>query len=159
MISYFHILLVALSTVILIPIWRLWVCVDRLNCMHEVARRAPSLFKGHLLAALFAIIPFFVAAVILSGITLPYQPGPINAFLAAFISAACIGVSLLLLKNAFEYLALTWAGSRVGALRIVAMLRIIDAAELAYALQYVHERETASAGRVIDAEIFHEVRK
>jgi hypothetical protein len=39
------------------------------------------------------------------------------------------------------------------------MLRIIDAAELAYALQYVQERETANASRVIDVETLHEVRK
>ncbi|KDD48066.1 hypothetical protein L532_5320 [Bordetella bronchiseptica OSU095] len=38
------------------------------------------------------------------------------------------------------------------------MLRIIDAAELAYALQYVHEHE-AKNGRVIDAGNFREVGK
>lgn len=55
--------------------------------------------------------------------------------------------------------ALSWAGSREGALRVVAMLRIIDAAELAHALQYVQEREAADAGRVINAEAFREAKK
>ena len=68
-------------------------------------------------------------------------------------------LTLLLLKNTGERLAHSWAGSREGALRVVAMLRIIDAAELAYALQYIQERETANAGRVIDAETLREVRK
>jgi hypothetical protein len=159
MISYFHILIIALCAFILLAIWRLWVCIDRLNCMREVTRRAPSMFQGHLLAAVLAIAPLLIAVVTWSGITLPHQPAPMNAYLAVFISAACLGGCLLLLKNAFEYLALSWAGSRVGALRVVAMLRIIDAAELAYALQYVQARETASTGRVIDAETFRGVNK
>ena len=117
------------------------------------------MFQGNLLAAVLAIGPFLIAAVAWSGITLPYQSAPMNAYLAVFMSAACIGGCLLLLKNSMEYLALSWAGSRVGALRVVAMLRIIDAAELAYALQYVQERETANAGRVIDTENFREVGK
>lgn len=154
MISYFHILIIALCAFILLAIWRLWVCIDRLGFMREVTRRAPSMFQGHLLAAVLAIAPLLIATVAWSGITLPHQPAPMNAYLAAFMSAACLGGCLLLLKNAFEYLALSWAGSREGALRVVAMLRIIDAAELAYALKYVqaHE-EQAKQGHIIDAQI------
>lgn len=159
MINYFHIILLPFCAFILIAIWRLWVCIDRLNCMIEVTRRAPSMFQGNLLAAVLAIGPFLIAAVAWSGIALPYQPEPMNAYFAVFMSAACIGGCMLLLKNSMEYLALSWAGSRVGALRLVAMLRIIDAAELAYALQFVQERETENAGRVIDAETVREVRK
>lgn len=158
-ISYIHLPLVALCSFILLSIWRLWVCIDRLGSMREVSRRAPSMFQGHLLAAVFAIMPFLIATVDWFGITLPRQTSPINAYVAAFISAACLGGCLLLLKNTGKYLALSWEGSREGALRVVAMLRIIDAAELAYALQYVQERETANAGRVIDVETLHEVRK
>ena len=159
MVSYIHLPIVALCSFILLAIWRLWVCIDRLNCMREVTRRAPSMFHGHLLAAVFAIMPLLIAMVDWFGITLPRHTAPMNPYVAAFMSAACLGGCLLLLKNSMEYLALSWAGSRVGALRIVAMLRIIDAAELAYALQYVQERETANAGRVIDVETLREVRK
>jgi hypothetical protein len=159
MISYIHLPIVALCAFILIAIWRLWVCIDRLGFMREVSRRAPSMFQGHLLAAVLAIMPLLIAAVTWSGITLPHQTAPMNAYFAAFMSAACLGGCLLLLKNTGERLALSWAGSREGALRVVAMLRIIDAAELAYALQYVQERETANASRVIDVETLHEVRK
>lgn len=159
MISYSHLPIVALCTFILIAIWRLWACIDRLGFMREVSRRAPAMFQGHLLAAVFAIMPFLIATVDWFGITLPHQAAPINSTLAVFISMACLGSCALLLKNTGERLALSWAGSREGALRVVATLRIIDAAELAYALQYVQERETANTGRVIDAETLREVRK
>lgn len=154
MITYIHLPIIALSAFILIAIWRLWVCIDRLNFMREVSRLAPSMFHGHLLAAALAIMQFLIAMVSWFGITLPQQTAPVNANLAAFISLACLGGCLLLLKNTGQYLALSWAGSREGALRVVAMLRIIDAAELAYALKYVqaHE-EQAKQGHIIDAQI------
>lgn len=117
------------------------------------------MFQGNLLAAVLAIMPFLIAMADWFGIILPRQNTPMNSHFAAFMSAACLGGCFLLLKNTGEYLALSWAGSRVGALRVVAMLRIIDAAELAYALQYVQARETANAGRVIDAETLREVQK
>lgn len=158
MVSYIHLPIVALCSFILLAIWRLWICIDRLGFLREVSRLAPTMFHGHLLAALLAIMPLFIAAVAWSDITLPHQSAPINAYLAAFMSAACLGGCLLLLKNTGERLALSWAGSREGALRVVAMLRIIDAVELAYALQYVNEHE-AKNGRVIDTEAVREVSK
>lgn len=159
MISYIHLPIIALSALILTAIWRLWVCIDRLNLMREVSRKAPSMFHGHLLSATLAIMQFLIAIVSWFGITLPQQTAPMNTNLAAFISLLCLAGCFLLLKNTGQYLALSWAGSREGALRVVAMLRIIDAAELAYALQFVQARETANAGRVIDAETLREVRK
>ena len=158
MVSYIHLPIVALCSFILLAIWRLWVCIDRLGFMSEVSRRAPSMFQGHLLATVLAIMPLLIATVSWFGITLPQQTSPMNAYLAAFISAACLGGCLLLLKNTGERLALSWAGSRKGALRVIAMLRIIDAAELASALQYVHEHEAQNV-RVIDAETAREVSK
>ncbi len=158
MVSYIHLPIVALCSFILLAIWRLWICIDRLGFMREVSRRAPTMFHGHLLAAVLAIMPLLIAAVAWSGITLPHESTPINAYLAASMSAACLGGCLLLLKNTGERLALSWAGSREGALRVVAILRIIDAAELAYALQYVNEHE-AKNGRVIDTEAVREVSK
>lgn len=158
MISYIHLPIVALCSFILIAIWRLWVCIGRLGFMREVSRRASSMFQGHLLAAVFTIMPLLIAAVAWSGITLPHQTGPMNAYFAVLMSAACLGGCLLLLKNDMEYLALSWAGSRVGALRVVAMLRIIDAAELAYALRYIQEHENQN-DQVIDAEAVREVGK
>ena len=158
MVSYIQLPIVALCSFILLAIWRLWVCIDRLGFMREVLCRAPSMFQGHLLAAVLAIAPLLIATVSWFGITLPYQTTPMNAYLAAFMSAACLGGCLLLLKNTGERLALSWAGSREGALRVVAMLRIIDAADLAYALQYVQEHE-AKNSRVIGDETVREVGK
>ena len=158
MVSYIHLPIVALCSFILLAIWRLWVCIDRLGFIREVLRRAPTMFHCHLLAALLAIMPLLIAAVAWSGITLPHQSAPMNAYLAAFMSAACLGGCLLFLKNTGERLAPSWAGSRKGALRVIAMLRIIDAAELAYALQYVHEHEAQNV-RVIDAETARGVSK
>jgi len=56
MVSYIHLPIVALCSFILLAIWRLWVCIDRLGFLREVSRRAPTMFHGHLLAALLAII-------------------------------------------------------------------------------------------------------
>ncbi|WP_367847110.1 hypothetical protein [Rhodoferax sp. WC2427] len=158
MVSYSHLPIATLCSFILLAIWRLWACIDRLGFMREVLQRAPLMFQGHLLAAVLAIMPLLIAVVTWSGINLPHQTAPMNAYIAAFMSAACLGGCLLLLKNTGERLALSWAGSREGALRVVAMLRIIDAAELAYALQYVREHE-AKNSRVIEVGNFRDVDK
>ena len=47
MVSYIHLPIVALCSFILLAIWRLWVCIDRLGFMREVSRRAPTMFHGH----------------------------------------------------------------------------------------------------------------
>lgn len=158
MVSYIQLPIVTLCSFILLAIWRLWVCIDRLGFAREVLCRAPSMFQDHLLAAVLAIAPLLIATVSWFGIALPYQTAPMNAYLAAFMSAACLGGCLLLLKNTGERLALSWAGSRESALRVVAMLRIIDAADLAYALQYVQEHEAKNC-RVIGDETVREVGK
>lgn len=142
MISYIHAPFMVFCFFILLAIYRLWVCIDRLKFIREITHRAPSFFQGHLLAASLAVMPFLIAAVAWSGITLPHQDAPMNAHLAALMSAGCIVGCVLLLKNSMEYLSLSWAGSRVGAIRLVAMLRIIDAAGLAYALDFLQAHET-----------------
>ena len=60
-------------------------------------------------------------------------------------------------KNSFTH-SLIFSNARQGRAVTVAALRIIDAAELAYALQYVHEHEAQNV-RVIDAETAREVSK
>lgn len=81
--------------------------------------------------------------------------------LRSFLSVVCVAVALSILWNSGERFAGSWAGTRESALRTIAALRIIDAAELAHALKYVQEREERtiySQGHVIDAEV-QEVRK
>lgn len=156
MISYIHAPVIAACFFTLLFMRRWWLCIDRLGLSHEVSRRAPSLVRGDILAATFAIIPFFVAAVDFSGITLPRQSAPISSGLAAFISLACLGSCLFVLRNTGERFAGHWAGTRESALRTVAALRILDAAELAHALNYLQKHEAAqrqSVGRIIDTEV------
>ena len=155
MISYIHAPVLALCFLILLAMRRWWVCVDRLGCVREVGRRAPSLVQGDILAATLAIMPFLVAAVDWLGITLPRASSPISPNLAAFISVACLGGCVFVLRNSGERLAGHWAGTRESALRTVAALRIISAAELAHALDVLqqHEAETRQCnGRTIEAE-------
>ena len=156
MISYIHAPVIALCFFILLSMWRFWVCIDRLGFTREVGRRAPSMIQGDILAASFAIMPFLVAAVDWFGITLPRQSAPIAPGMAAFISVACLGGCVFVLRNTGERFAGHWAGTRESALRTIAALRILDAAELAHALDYLHAHEAAQrpqgVGRIIEAE-------
>lgn len=155
MISYIHFPILVFCFFLLMFMRRFWLCIDRMGFMKEVGRRAPSMIQRDILAAVFACLPFALAALDWFGITLPRQSAPIPSIFAAALSIGCLGACMFILKNSGERFAGSWAGTRESALRTIAALRIIDAAELAYALQFVQEREAkaASAGRVIDAEV------
>lgn len=159
MVSYTHLPIIVVCFFLLMFMRRWWLCVDRLGFVKEVGRRAPSLVQRDILAATLALMPFALAAADWLGITLPGQSAPVPSMLAVIMSFACVGGCIFILKDTGERFAGNWAGTRESVLRTIAALRIIDAAELAYALQYVQERETADAGRVIDIETLREVRK
>ena len=156
MISYIHAPILAACFFTLLFMRRWWLCIDRMGFSREVGRRAPSLVQGDILAATLAIVPFLVAAVDWFGITLPRQSAPIPPYAAAFISLACLGGCMFILRNSGERFAGHWAGTRESALRTIAALRILDAAELAHALDYLHAHEAAQrpqgVGRIIEAE-------
>lgn len=159
MISYIHAPVIALCSFILLSMWRFWVCIDRMGFTKEMGRRAPAMIQGDILAAVFASLPFLVAAIDWLGITLPRQSAPIPPLLAALISLGCLGGCICMLRNSGERFAGHWAGTRESAVRTVAALRIIDAAELAHALDVLQQHEARqAAGRIIDAEA-REVRK
>lgn len=153
MITLLHIPILVLCTFVLVAMWRFWACIDRMGAMREVSRRAPALVHGDLVAAASAMTPFVLAAIDWSGITLPGQAAPMSSYLAAFLSLGCVGLCIFMLRNANERIAGHWAGSRESAVRTLAALRIIDAAELAYAVDAIeHHENRNNAGRVIDAE-------
>lgn len=159
MISYIHAPVLAICFFILLSMRRWWVCVDRLGFVREVGRRAPSLVQGDILAAILALLPFLVAAVDSFGITLPRQLAPVSPGLEAFVSLACLLGCVAVLRNSGERFAGHWAGTRESALRTVAALRIIDAVELAHALEVCRQHEARQfAGCTIEAEA-REVRK
>ncbi|EKQ5083701.1 hypothetical protein P5Q52_004529 [Salmonella enterica] len=159
MISYFHAPLVALCFFILLAMWRFWSCIDRMGFMREVSRRAPSMLHGDLVAGILAFMPFLLALVDWAGITLPRQDGPISPYASVFLSLGCLLGCMFMLRQSGERFAGHWAGTRESALRTVAALRIIDAAELAHALNVAQQHEARhGSGRVIDAET-REVRK
>ena len=161
MVSYLHLPIVVLCFFLLLAMWRFWACIDRMGFTREVGKRAPSMIHGDILAAVFAIMPFLMAAVDWLGVPLPRQPAPISPLLAVVLSGGCLGACVFILRNSGERFAGHWAGTRESALRTVAALRIIDAAELAHAMNYVQAHEThatRSRGHVIDAEV-QEVRK
>lgn len=161
MASYLHFPIVALCFFLLLAIWRFWACIDRMGFTREVGKRAPSMIYGDILAAVFAIMPFLIAAVDWLGVPLPRQSEVISPLLAVVLSGGCLGACVFILRHSGERFAGHWAGTRESALRTVAALRIIDAAELAHAMNYVQAHEehtTRSRGHVIDAEV-QEVRK
>jgi hypothetical protein len=153
LITYFHVPLIILGVCgLLLPMWRFWTCIDRMGFMREVAQRAPTLLAVDIVAAIFAFMPVVMAAA-------DWLDSSMSSTVTAFISVLCISASVFILNQSGERISPRWAGARESALRTVAALRIIDAAELAHALQYVQARETANASRVIDAKALREVRK
>lgn len=161
MVSYLHLPIVVLCGFLLLAMWRFWTCIDRMGFTREVSKRAPSMINGDILAAGFAIVPFLIAAVDWLGVPLPRQPVPVSPLLAVVLSGGCLGVCVFILWHSGERFAGHWAGTRESALRTVAALRIIDAAELAHAMNYVQAHEVRSmrnGGHIIDAEV-QEVRK
>lgn len=159
MISYIHLPIIAMCFFLLMFMRRWWLCIDRMGYTKEVGRRAPSLMQRDILAATFALMTFVLAAVDWLELSLPGQSAPTPPMVMATLSIACVGISILILKNTGERFAGNWTGTRESALRTIAALRIIDAAELAYALQYIQEHSTTNTNQTIDVKALREVRK
>lgn len=161
MISLIQLPILAACSFLLVDMRRFWICIDRMGFLREVGRRAPALLHGDILVASLTFLPFLIAAVDWLGIPLPYQEGSFSPKLAAVLSVGCLGGALLVLRDSGNRFAGHWAGTREGALRTVAALRIIDAAELAYALEFARQHEArhgSKRGVAIDVEE-REVRK
>ena len=135
MISYLHVPITALCFFILLAMWRFWSCINRMGLMREVGRRAPSMFNGDIIAGILAFMPFLLALADWSGMALPRQESPISPYTAVILSLACLIGCMYILRNSGERFAGHWAGTRESALRTVAALRIIDAADLSRTMQ------------------------
>ncbi|MNK95306.1 hypothetical protein D3C87_1155370 [compost metagenome] len=146
MISYIHVPVLAICFLTLLFMRRWWQCIDRLGFTREVGRRAPSLVQGDILAATLAILPFLIAAVDWSGVVLPGQSVPTSSWMAVVLSLSCLGGCVFVLRDSDRRFAGSWAGTRESALRTVAALRIIDAAELAHALGVLQQHEGRDTG-------------
>lgn len=141
MISYIHAPVMAISFFILMAMWRFYACIDRMGFTRELGRRAPSMVHGDIVSATLAVMPFLIAAVDWSGITLPGQSAPASPLVNAFLSISSLGGCMFVLRNSGNRFAGHWAGTRESVLRTIAALRIIDAAELTYALEYINSRK------------------
>jgi hypothetical protein len=141
MITYIHVPIMAICFLILLAMSRWWRCINLMGLTREVSNRAPLLLQGDLAAAVCAFMPLLIAVADWSGVTLPYQAEPISSVLAAFLSCLCLSTCVFIQRNSGDRFAGHWAGTRESALRTVAALRIIDAAELARAIGYLHARE------------------
>lgn len=141
MITYLHLPIMALSFLILQAAWRFWVCMDRMGLTREVGRRAPWMFQGDLLASTFALMPFILALVDWAGLGGPLRSGPVPSYMTVILSIACLLGCTLIWRQSGERFAGHWAGTRESALRTVAALRIIDAVELAHALDVAQQHE------------------
>lgn len=138
MITYMHLPLTATAFFILLSMWRFWSCIARMGFIREVGKRAPLMLQRDLVAAIFAFVPMGLAAADWLGLNLPNQSYAMPSAVALSIGglAGCI----FILAGSGERLAGDLAGARESALRTVAALRIIDAAELAFALQYAQAK-------------------
>lgn len=146
MISYWHIPALVICFFIIMFVRRWWICIKRLGFTREVTRRAPMLFHGDMFAVACAITPFLFAAIDWSGITLPRMEDPLSPGIAVLMSGICTSIALLCVLNSGERIAGSWAGTRESALRTIAALRIIDAAELAHALGVLQQYEGRDTG-------------
>lgn len=152
MISLLHLPILVVCSFTLVGMYRFWACIDRMGFTREVSKRSPSLIHGDLLAAAGAITPFFLAAIDWSGFTFPGHPEPAPSIVIALCSLGCMGVCIHMLRNADGRIAGHWEGSRESAIRTLAALRIIDAAELTYAMKKVNENDNR-AGQVIEVQV------
>lgn len=157
MISYIQAPVLVLCFFILLAMWRFWACIGRMGFTREVGQRAPMMVHGDIVAAVLAIMPFLIAVAAWSGVVLPGQEESLSSALGAVLSLGCVGGCFLVLRQSGERFAGHWAGTRESALRTVAALRIIEAAELAHALD-VARQHAVSGSPVIDADVW-EVRK
>lgn len=144
MTSYVHFPVIAMCFFLLMSMRRYWICMRQLRAVKEVARRAPSLVHGDIVAAVFAMLPFLLAAWDWTGFTLPRHPAPISSWIAVSLSVACAAIACFTLWNTGERFQGTWAGSRESAIRTLAALDIIDAAELHRSLQYLEDRKAGA---------------
>lgn len=151
MISYAHILPLVVCFFILTFLRRFWICIGRFGALKEVSRRAPELIQNDLLVASVAITPFVLALADWLQIVPPRATGPISSPLAVLISFACALGSLLLISRSEYRIAGCCAGTRESALRTLAALQIINAAEMAYSLK-VAEKFRAEGEHVLPGE-------
>ena len=147
MISYAYLPMLVLSTFLIISIRRFWICTARMGLMLELSRRAPKLLHRDIMAAVLALVPYAMAFIDWSGITLPRQSAPIPPLLGALMAAGSLGASFLILNNSLHRLAGNWAGTRESVLRTLAAVQIIDATELAFSMHAdkIGSAEQASA--------------
>lgn len=153
MVSYAHILPLVVCFFILMSLRRFWLCIGRFGSVKEVSRRAPELIQFDLLAAALAVMPFLLAIADWIEIVLPRTTGPISTTLAVLISFACALASALMVSKAEARIAGSWAGTRESALRTLAALQIIDAAELAYSLRF--SKQFQAEARLISSSEIH----
>ena len=144
MISYAHVPVLSMCFFLLMSMRRYWLYIRRLGAVKEVSRRAPSLVHGDIVAAVFATLPFLLAAWDWTGFTLPRHPAPISSWIAVSLSVVCAAMACFTLWNTGERFHGTWAGSRESAIRTLAALDIIDAVELQRSLQYLQGREVGA---------------
>ncbi len=140
MVSYIHLFLVINSSLVVLAIWRFWYCINRMGFTKEVGRLAPELARGDILAVTFASQPIVLAIIDWFQIVLPNQSHPLPSAITVFLSIACFCGCVCVLRNSHARLSGHWAGAREGALRTVAALRIISAAELRYVMNNVNSR-------------------
>ncbi|WP_265919532.1 hypothetical protein [Cupriavidus nantongensis] len=129
-----------------LAIYRFWACALSINPAHyrELMRRAPQMPALDAVAIGMAAFTAYYAAMGWWGFTLPIlddEPLPswMNVILSAVSSLACIGVVWMNAPNRFTQPA--WGGMRESVVRTLAALRIIEATEIAHALDIIHARE------------------
>ena len=135
MISYAHILPLVVCFFILTFLRRFWICIGRFGAVKEVSRCAPELIQNDLLAASVAITPFVFALADWLQIVPPRATEPISSTLAVLIRIAG-----------------SWAGTKESALRTLAALQIINAAEVAYSLKFT-EKFRSEGEQVLPREV------
>ncbi|MFQ1064135.1 hypothetical protein [Bordetella trematum] len=145
MAPFYAITLVPVVTICL-AIYRFWSCARRLSPEYyrELVRRAPLMKALDVVAIGMAAFTAYYAAMGWFGFTLPFiddEPLPawMNVLLSAVTSVACVGAVWINAPNRFTQP--TWGGMRESVVRTLAALRIIEAAEVAHALNIINARE------------------
>lgn len=152
-------LIAGLYAALVIGFWR---DVRRFGKWKKTIGQEFHLFAMDGVSVYLALMVVYFAAHDWFGVTLPlFDEDPFMSWQATLLAVASMTASLSIgyFNGRERFVTPTYAGRREATLRFLASRQIIEAAEVAHALNVLHQHEARQpAGRIIDAEA-REVRK
>lgn len=135
----------------LVMLWNFWRTIYKMGFVDSVLRRDFGLFTYDAFIAFFGLWSVYFMAAGWMGYS-PVHDKALPPWETSFYSLLMFAIYAgMIYRHGKRLLQPTWAGSRESALRTLAVLEIINAAQLAHALQVCKEYEAAQ----LDGQPYH----